>query len=334
MWEITLACNLRCQYCGSAAGKRRENELTTEQSLDVCNSLARLEAERVTLMGGEPLIRKDWACILEKLNRLNIKTDIVSNGHFIDQEVAFKLREVNVYSVSLSLDGPPEIHDRLRSKEGQYSEVERAVQNLQETGVSVGIITHINTVNFPYLEKLYQTLVDWQVDGWQLQLTSPLGFAKESDCMIGQSELVQLHDWAEDKQKDKALHFYFADDIGYFHRSDPKLRRGFGRNSVWLGCQAGLSTVGIASNGDVRACMSLPEEFTEANVLKRPLEEIWNDPEMFRFNRQGHQLAGHCASCPYGEVCRGGCCSSAYAVYGKLGEMPLCWYRSTVEFTP
>ena len=30
VWEITLSCNLKCQHCGSRAGKRRPNELNTE----------------------------------------------------------------------------------------------------------------------------------------------------------------------------------------------------------------------------------------------------------------------------------------------------------------
>ena len=31
VWEITLACCFSCNYCGSRAGKARENELTTEE---------------------------------------------------------------------------------------------------------------------------------------------------------------------------------------------------------------------------------------------------------------------------------------------------------------
>ena len=31
VWEITLACCFSCKYCGSRAGKARENELTTEE---------------------------------------------------------------------------------------------------------------------------------------------------------------------------------------------------------------------------------------------------------------------------------------------------------------
>jgi MoaA/NifB/PqqE/SkfB family radical SAM enzyme len=40
VWEITLACNLKCQHCGSRAGRPRPGELTTAECLDVVEQLA------------------------------------------------------------------------------------------------------------------------------------------------------------------------------------------------------------------------------------------------------------------------------------------------------
>ena len=31
VWELTLACNLRCKHCGSFAGSRRDDEMTLEE---------------------------------------------------------------------------------------------------------------------------------------------------------------------------------------------------------------------------------------------------------------------------------------------------------------
>lgn len=41
VWEITLACNLKCLHCGSRAGLRRPDELTTAECLEVVDALAR-----------------------------------------------------------------------------------------------------------------------------------------------------------------------------------------------------------------------------------------------------------------------------------------------------
>ena len=40
VWEITLACCFSCAYCGSCGGKARENELTTDECVDVARQLA------------------------------------------------------------------------------------------------------------------------------------------------------------------------------------------------------------------------------------------------------------------------------------------------------
>ena len=54
----------------------------------------------------------------------------------------------------------------------------------------------------------------------------------------------------------------------------------------WKGCQAGISAVGIQSNGGVKGCLSLPEEFIEGNIREKNLEEIWNDSSFCSYNRE------------------------------------------------
>ena len=57
VWELTLACCFKCAYCGSGGGTARENELTTEECLDVAGLLASLGCRRVSLIGGEIFLR-------------------------------------------------------------------------------------------------------------------------------------------------------------------------------------------------------------------------------------------------------------------------------------
>ena len=57
VWEITLACCFSCRYCGSRAGRARQNELTTEECLNVADQLAELGCRRTALIGGEVEIR-------------------------------------------------------------------------------------------------------------------------------------------------------------------------------------------------------------------------------------------------------------------------------------
>ena len=64
VWEITLACTLKCAHCGSRAGTRRVGELTTAECLDVVAQLARMGVREVALIGGEAFLRGDWIEII------------------------------------------------------------------------------------------------------------------------------------------------------------------------------------------------------------------------------------------------------------------------------
>jgi len=35
VWELTLACNLRCKHCGSIAGSKRPDELSLDECMRV-----------------------------------------------------------------------------------------------------------------------------------------------------------------------------------------------------------------------------------------------------------------------------------------------------------
>lgn len=51
VWEITLKCNLKCRHCSSSAGEARHDELSTKESLNLCDDLAELGFKGVTLFG-------------------------------------------------------------------------------------------------------------------------------------------------------------------------------------------------------------------------------------------------------------------------------------------
>src|ERR1700752_225213 len=67
VWELTLACNLKCLHCGSRAGHRRPSELGTEECLDIIDQLAKLGTREISIIGGETFIRKDWLTIIHAI---------------------------------------------------------------------------------------------------------------------------------------------------------------------------------------------------------------------------------------------------------------------------
>lgn len=325
VWEITLACCFSCKYCGSKGGKARYHELTTSECLDVVIQLSNLGCRRVSLIGGEVFMRSDWLSIVKALTERDIRVSIITNGYLFSDKLIGQLKEAQIESVAVSLDGPPEIHDKFRQK-GSFNRASKAINALTEHNIPVSVISTLHSENVPYLETMYQYLKSMAIGAWQLQACSPMGNAAHAGIDFSFDFNVVIR-FIEKHLGDAPFMIGIADNIGYFTRSEGYLRGNLSGNAVFSGCRAGLTTIGIDSIGNVRGCESMYDDtFIEGNLREKSLAEIWNAPDAFSYNRQFNplQLTGRCNGCQFGNICAGGCRSYNYFTHGKLYESLNC----------
>lgn len=194
VWEITLACCFSCKYCGSKGGKARENELTTRECLGVVGQLKELGCERVSLIGGEVFMRPDWAEIVQAMTESGIQVAIITNGYLFTEQLLRQLKELQIESVAVSLDGPKEVHDKYR-QQGSFERADRAIQILTENEIPVSVISTLQSQNVPYLEQFYEYLKTKSIMAWQLQACSPMGNARNSgvDYRIDVKKVLHLY---------------------------------------------------------------------------------------------------------------------------------------------
>ena len=325
VWEITLACCFACRYCGSKAGKARENELSTAECLRVADELIALGCRRVSLIGGEVFLRRDWKEIVGRLTGGGVAVNLITNGFLFSSRVLDDLKSLCIESVSVSLDGPREIHDAFR-QDGSFDRVLDAVAALTGAGIPTSIITTLHSRNAGHLEELLETIQPTGIFAWQIQACSPMGNAAVSG-LDHRFDFRQVMDFIDTHADTVPFSIGMADNIGYFSEADGRLRGDRSGKAFFRGCLAGISAIGIDSVGNIRGCESMYDErFIEGNVRKQSLREIWEDPDNFAYNRQFSRecLTGKCAECAYGAYCAGGCRSYNYFVHGKLYESPYC----------
>lgn len=324
VWEITLACCFSCRYCGSSGGCARENELTTEECLNVAEQLADMGCRRVSLIGGEIFLRSDWADICRALSARGVAVNIVTNGFLFTDEIISELKSFNVESVSVSLDCLEEVHDKYRQA-GSFRRAVNAIEALSSNGITVSVITTLNSENAAYLREFYSFLSTLPVVAWQLQACFPMGnAAKDFGYRFDFSDVTSF-------VAETAPHAPFimgiGDSIGYFTPGEGMLRGNLSGEAIFRGCGAGIISAGIDSVGNVRGCESLQDDkFIEGNLREKTLKEIWDSPDAFAYNRKftPSMLTGGCRDCPNGPVCAGGCRAYNYFVHGKLHENPAC----------
>lgn len=154
--ELTYKCNLNCPYC-YVGSERNKQELTTDEWKRVIDQLPFYSI--ATLVGGEPLIRKDFVEIFAYTSKkIMNKVHVVSNGILINDEIIKAFIKYKLLLLSVSLDGWGENHDKNRGKDGIFDRILSNLENLksQNKRQMVDIKTIVLENNLDDLVKLYQ----------------------------------------------------------------------------------------------------------------------------------------------------------------------------------
>jgi radical SAM protein with 4Fe4S-binding SPASM domain len=344
VWEITMKCDQPCQHCGSRAGPARDNELSTEEAFAICESLGRLGAREVTVIGGEAYLRPDVYDIVRKLTGLGIRVTMQTGGRAFTPERARAFRDAGLDGLGVSIDGPARVHDELRGNVGSHAAALRALDSAREVGLVTSANTQVNRLNWNMLHETAAMLRARAVQAWQVQLTGPMGRAADHpEWIIEPYRVVDVIDALADIQREatedfragRAPFFNVApnNNIGYFGPHEQMIRSRPGSPEAhFQGCIAGIFGMGIESDGTVKGCPTLPTAaYGGGNVRDLPLEALWENSKLVRFarDRTTDELWGFCKTCYYGEVCKAGCSWTAHTTLGRRGNNPFCYYRVT-----
>lgn len=130
---VTGACNFSCAHCfNHNRNNRTGRDLDIDEIRKISGNMGHIKY--LTLAGGEPLLRDDLAEIAGIFHANNDvhMLNLVTNGWFSEKtektaaDILNRCPDVHL-SVGVSVDGPEQVHDRLRSKQGSYK---RALETL------------------------------------------------------------------------------------------------------------------------------------------------------------------------------------------------------------
>lgn len=338
VWEITMACNMRCMHCGSACSHALPEELTTEEAMTLCDDIGKLGMKWVTLSGGEPLTRKDWPQIAQRLNENNVIPNIITNGWLLDEDTIKLMKESGIGTVAISLDGVRETHDAIRCK-GSFDKNMDSFKLLKKNDQYSGAITSINKTNLKELDQIKDVLLDLGVDSWQLQICIPMGnMANHPEELVEPKDIDVILDFCLKTALEKKIIIYPADCLGYYTEKEEIIRAiSLGNSSFapWAGCNAGKRGFGILHNGDILGCTSIRDRsYIEGNIRERSIVDIWNDENAFKWmrNMTRDDLEGACKRCTYGDICLGGCPNTRLTMNGTMkSENPYCSFKVATD---
>ncbi|AIE74571.1 Molybdenum cofactor biosynthesis protein MoaA [Synechocystis sp. PCC 6714] len=104
--SLTDQCNLRCHYCMPVDAEflDKSTYLSCEEYVEIIAELVNFGLKEVRLTGGEPLLRNNFAQIVQGISQLKLKKiGLTTNGILLDKHLT-TLRENNILDLNVSLD--------------------------------------------------------------------------------------------------------------------------------------------------------------------------------------------------------------------------------------
>jgi Fe-coproporphyrin III synthase len=145
-----LACNLCCGHCYSSSGPAAKTSLQTEIVLNVITDAARFGYAVASFSGGEPFVQSGLPKMLHHARRHGMHTAIVSNGTLLTLEVLSTVVG-NLDLLAISLDGPPDLHNRMRGSSTSFSRMLAGVENVRQMEINFGFVFTLTNANWEHL---------------------------------------------------------------------------------------------------------------------------------------------------------------------------------------
>lgn len=138
VYEATMRCNLHCEFCYVGTLLNIEGEWREELDLDVLKrAFPDQQGLKVSLTGGEIFMRKDILGVMDVFREKGYVCGyLTTNGTIITEERADALAALAsagfLKHISVSIDGPGEMHDRARGVKGTFERTSAGLRRLQE----------------------------------------------------------------------------------------------------------------------------------------------------------------------------------------------------------
>jgi MoaA/NifB/PqqE/SkfB family radical SAM enzyme len=199
-YKITHRCNLRCAHCPYWSRKGEESDFA--RATETLRRLKDLGVRILIFEGGEPLLWRDGkktiGHLVEYARGLFRSVCLTTNG-------LTSWSDLPIERVWVSLDGPRELHDRIRGP-GVYDKVMR---NIEAAGTGVFLSTTVNTLNIESIPGMLAALPP-AVHGITVQFHYPYGGLPDPLYVDGRRRAAFLETLADLKRNGARVANSFA----------------------------------------------------------------------------------------------------------------------------
>jgi len=283
-FAITYRCNSRCKTCGIWKQKP-VNELDINE---IKKLFEKINPSWVNLTGGEPFLRSDLYEIAKIIYEKDVYLlNLTTNGLLTDRIVSTvkNILKLNFprFIVAVSLDGPREIHDKIRGVDGNWNKSVDTYKKLKHLSndnknFQTFLGYTISKYNTGLIQKTLEEInkeVPVNINDFHFNIyhTSSSYFGKQNGGAIderSQKELIEVVEQILAKKKR-----YTA--VSFLERRYLKnIRKYLEGKKCPLDCKSMIASCFINPNGDVYPCTIFNKKLANIRDFDYDLKKIWN----------------------------------------------------------
>ncbi len=309
--HVSHDCNMRCGYCYADYGRYGSDPGYMEPAMAVRHAerffdqLAEQQKVHVTFFGGEPLMNLPvvfaaHAYIKERAIRENRKVSfgITTNGTLLTEELATFFKQER-FTVTISIDGPPDVNDRLRPLQDGKKSYEVIVERVRASGIEAHARVTL-TRKCTDIARIVRHLVD---AGFKDVGVSPVATGNDK-FDLGPDDLKKVAVGMKDLA-DEFVAWAKQGKVFPFSNIRTVVEQVAAGDPRAVPCGAGTKLVAADNKGDLYACHRLvgQDQFKIGNVETGfDSEARWNLLQSFH-----PRTRTPCQSCWARYMCGGGC---------------------------
>ena len=326
--HVAHTCNLNCNYCFASQGKYQgERALMSfevgKRSLDflVENSGERRNLE-VDFFGGEPLMNWEvckqlvlYARSIEKEKNKNFRFTLTTNGLLLTDEV-MEFCNTHMHNVVLSLDGRPQVHDRLRKDYAGNGSYERIVPLFEKFAQSRGQQGYYMRGTFTHFNTDFTNDIFHMADLGFTQLSmEPVVCPPGDPYALTQEDLPVLFEQYEILAKEMIKRKKQGRPFTFYHYMID-LSHGPCIYKRMSGCGSGTEYFAVTPWGDLYPCHQFVGD--EAYCMGNVFDGVTNLALRQKFASCNVGSRKECETCWAKLYCSGGCAANAYHATGDI----------------
>ena len=251
-------CNMHCGFCIHAAMDARKTGRISPS--DWGNVFKRAKSLlHLTITGGEPFLRKDLTEIIsEIINSSGVpRVSIKSNGFYLERIRNCVPKLVSKYpntefTLSISLDGPKIIHDKVRNFKGAYDKVLETVETMKEYRKEKNFFLRLASVITADNKDVLPGFLD-QTDNWPIDFHEIILLRDVPD--EEQLKLKDMYEQLSKRQQQKSSANWKKSFNGkIFDKLYKETLKRLDKNKEHSTCVAGTRFVEVFPDGIVRGC--------------------------------------------------------------------------------